>query len=201
MLTQNEKKVLRFLAVSLKEDYSINETAKKCGIFPNGAYKILTKFEKEGIVKKKQISHVHSYKLNFEIEKTMIVLELAFIPDALEGRIKLRAEDLQPLKAATKACILFGSYITAKQKPGDIDILFVLDKSNFNQFKQKLSKAQDIMPVKIQDIVQTREDLQQNLKKEDKIIKEALQNGIVLWGYDVIAGVVKNASGQAQEVL
>ncbi|MDI6737584.1 MAG: winged helix-turn-helix transcriptional regulator [Nanoarchaeota archaeon] len=193
-LTQNEKKVLRFLAASLNEDYSINEIAKKCGITPNGAYKLLAKLEKEGILKKKQIANIISYKLNFENEKAMLMLELSFAHDSLEGRIKLRNEDLEPLKAATKACILFGSYITAKQKPGDIDILFVLDKKSFNEFKQKLAQVQEIMPAKIQDVIQTEEDLQKNLKKGDKIIKEALQKGIVLWGYEVIAGVVKNAA-------
>ncbi len=197
MITANERKVLRFLAASQNEDYSINEIAKKCGITPNGAYKILTKLEMEGILKQKRIANINSYTLNFENDKTMRVLELAFIPDKLEGRVKIRAEDLQPMKAATKACILFGSYITAKQNPGDIDIVFVLEKSKFKEFKQKLAAVQELMPVRIQDVVQTTEDLQQNLKKRDKIIKEALQNGIALWGYDVIAGIVKNASKQA----
>ncbi len=195
-LTQNEKKALRLLAASRNEDYSINEIAKKCGITPNGAYKILIKLEREGVLKKRQIANIISYKLNFENEKAMLMLELSFLPDALEGRIKPRAEDLEPLKAATKACVLFGSYITAKQKPGDIDILFVLDKSQFQDYKKKLSNVQDIMPVKIQDVVQTDEDLQQNLKKGDVIVKEALQNGIVLWGYKTITEAVKNA-GQA----
>ncbi|MDD4877928.1 MAG: winged helix-turn-helix domain-containing protein [Candidatus Nanoarchaeia archaeon] len=195
-LTQNEKKVLRLLAASRNEDYSINEIAKQCGITPNGAYKILVKLEKEGILKKKQIANIIAYKLNFDNEKTMLMLELSFVPDILEGRVKLRAEDLEPLKAVAKACIVFGSYITPKQKPGDIDIMFILDKSQFQDYKKKLSNVQDIMPVKIQDVVQTDEDLQQNLKKGDVIVKEALQNGIVLWGYKTITEAVKNA-GQA----
>jgi len=196
-LTQNEKKVLRLLAASRNEDYSINEIAKRCGITPNGAYKLLAKLEKEGILKKKPIANISSYKLNFENEKARLMLELSFVPDNLEGRIKLRAEDLQPLKAATKACILFGSYITSKQKPGDIDIMFILDRSRFHEYKKKLSDSQEIMPVRIQDVVQTEEDFQQNLKKGDIIVKEALQKGIVLWGYGVIAGGVKNAAREA----
>lgn len=192
-LTQNEKKALRLLAASLNEDYSINEIAKRCGITPNGAYKLLIKLEREGILKKKPIANIISYKLNLENEKAGLMLELAFVHDSLEGRIKLRAEDLEPLKAVTKACILFGSYITSKQKPGDIDIMFVLDKSQFPEYKKKLSTVKDIMPVKMQDVVQTEEDLRQNLKKGDIIVKEALQKGIVLWGYEIIRKAVKNA--------
>ena len=115
MLTRNEKYVLRFLATS-RQEYSINEIAKVCSLTPNGAYKILKKLERAGILKAKQIANIKSYKLDFGNEKTQRVLELAFMHDALEGRIKLRAEDLYPLKEVTQACILFGSYITEKQK-------------------------------------------------------------------------------------
>ena len=48
ILTVNEKKLLRLLAVSIKEQ-SINEIAQKCELTPNGAYKILKKLEQEEI--------------------------------------------------------------------------------------------------------------------------------------------------------
>ena len=53
---------------------------------------------------------------------------------------------------------------------------------------------QDITPVKIQDVVQTIDDLKQNLKKDDPIIMTSLRTGMVLWGFDVIVEVIKNAS-------
>ena len=193
MFTRNEKRVLQFLATSLGKDHSINDVAKACGIAPNGAYKILIKLEKEGVLKVKKIANIKSYTLNFEHEKTARVLELALMPDALEGRIKARAGDLQLLKPLTQACVLFGSYITAKQKPGDLDILFVLKRTNFGKYKQALAKVQDIVPVKIQDVVQTSEDATQNLKKNDPIMTDALRHGVVLWGADVLVQVIKHA--------
>ena len=51
MLTRNEKKVLRLLLTAFDMEYSINNIAKECGLAPNGAYKILKKFEGEGILK------------------------------------------------------------------------------------------------------------------------------------------------------
>ena len=194
ILTVNEKRVLRFLAASTGKDYSINDIAKMCRLTPNGAHKLLTKLEKEGVMKAKAIANLKVYKLDFESEKTTLVLELAFMPDALEGRVKMRAEDLKPLKAATKACVLFGSYIATKKEPGDLDALFVLKRSNFEVYKQALAKVQDIAPVKIQDVVQTTDDLRQNLKKNDPIVTEALRNGVVLWGFDVLVQVIRNAS-------
>ena len=152
VLTKNQKKVLRLLAVSVNKDYSINDIAKIVGVAPNGAYKILKKFEKESILVVKEIANIRSYKLNFENENTTRWLELAF-SDTLEGRERLRAEDLQILKSVSKACVIFGSYITSKQKPSDLDVLFVLEKNTFDQYKKILMKVQDITPIKIQDII------------------------------------------------
>lgn len=192
ILTVNEKHVLRFLATSIGKDYSINEIARICQLTPNGAYKLLAKLEKEGVLKAKPIANLKAYHPDFENEKTARVLELAFMPDALDGRVKSRADDLKPLKAITQACIIFGSYITTKKEPGDLDILFILKRTNFEAYKTTLSRAQDITPIKIQDVVQTIDDARQNLKKGDPVVAGALCKGIVLWGQDIIIQVIKS---------
>lgn len=135
ILTENEKRVLRFLAAKPGMDYSINDVAKACGVTPNGAYKILRKLEKEGVLLAKQIANIKSYKPDFQNEKTARVYELAFMLDTLDDRVKLRLDDLKQLKAVTKACVLFGSYITTKQKPEDLDALFVVEKENFESYR------------------------------------------------------------------
>ena len=194
LLTMNERRVLRFLAANTGQDYSINELARLCALTPNGAYKLLTKLGKEGVLKSRPIANLTAYALDFENEKTARVLEIAFISDAFQGRVALRAEDLQPLRPVTKACIVFGSYITTKRSPGDLDVFFVLERKNFETYKFLLSRVQDLTPVKIQDVVQTMEDLEENIKKHDHIVGEALQKGIVLWGFDVLVRVIRNAS-------
>lgn len=191
ILTTKEKRVLRFLAISM-QDLSINDLAKACNLAPSGAHKVLKKLEKEGVVKAKNIANIISYKLDFKGDNTESVLHIAFVPSELEGRIKLRSQDLRPLKETTHVCILFGSYITTKEKPGDLDVLFVLEKTNFEAYKQALSKAKDLIPIKIQDVIQATEDLEQNLKKGDPVIVSILRNGIVLWGFDVLVQVIKN---------
>lgn len=191
MTTANEQKVIRFLASNVK-DLSINEIARKCKLTPNGAYKILKKFELEEIISPKRIANILSYKLDFNKLKTSRIVELAFIPSRLEGRIKQRDDDLQMLKEKTKICILFGSYISSKKEHGDLDILFVLDKKQFNDFKKNLAKIQDIVPIKIHDIIQTKEDLKQNIKKEDMIVLKSIREGIVLWGFEELVKIIKN---------
>jgi len=84
ILTNNERRLLRFLA-SARDDYSINELSRECKLTPKGAYKILKKFESEGIVKPKAISNIISYKLDFSNIKTARILELVFISDKLDG--------------------------------------------------------------------------------------------------------------------
>ena len=115
MLTLNEKKVLRLLLTSFDLDYSINQVAKQCKLAPNGAFKILKKFEEEGILKTKKIANIVSHKINFNGEKTMNILELALMPD-LKGRIKYRFDDFSELKEITKACIIFFEVILIQNK-------------------------------------------------------------------------------------
>ncbi len=162
------------------------------GISPNGAYKILKTFEKEGILEARAIAHIKSYRLLFENEHTARLLALAF-SDRLEGRAALRSQDLQRLKSVTKACVIFGSYITKKTKPEDLDVLFVLDKENFSQYKKQLASVQDITPVRIHDVIQTIEDLHQNLLKHDLIVIDSLREGVVLWGIDIVVRVIMDA--------
>ena len=192
ILTVNEKEILRFLASGIKHNKSMNEIAKECSVSPGGAFKILTKLKKEGILKSEQIANIKSYNIDFDSAKTRIILELALIPD-LEGRVKLRAEDFAPLQKVAKACVLFGSYASGKQNPGDLDVLFVLDKNNFVDYKKALSKVQQTTPVKIHDVIQTEDDLKANIRKKDKIVMEAIRKGVLLWGFDVIAEAVSSA--------
>ncbi|HLD54986.1 MAG TPA: nucleotidyltransferase domain-containing protein [Candidatus Nanoarchaeia archaeon] len=191
MITKNESKVLRMLLMAFGEEYSINRIAKVCGLSPNGALKTLRKFESQGILTVKKIANINSYKINFSNNKTKNILELALIPEIPE-KIKYRYDDLGPLKKITEIGIIFGSYITDKQKPTDIDLFFVLDKKNFNEYKTLSKKIYFTMPLKVQDVLQTKKDLKENILKKDKVIIEIFRKGIILWGYDKIIKFFEN---------
>lgn len=191
MLTKNQKKVLRLLFTAFDRQYSINNIAKECKLAPNGAYKILKKFEEEGILKAKHIANIKSYSINYDDEKTENILELA-LTSKLEGRIKYRLEDFKELKEITKACILFGSYMNLKKEPHDLDVLFVIDNENFKEYKRRLADVKDIVPAKIHDVLQTKKDLKNNIANKDKVILQILMKGVILWGRKTIINVVKN---------
>lgn len=192
MLTNNERKVLRLLLASPLEHFSVNQIARMCKLSPNGAYKILKKFELEGILNPVSIANIISYKLDFENPKTQRVLELALSPKQLSSRIKQRMEDLKPLKAAALACILFGSYATAKTLPNDLDVLFILDRKNYEKYSKLLNEIRAICPTKIHDVIQTKADFSTSIKDKNAAVISTVKEGIILWGEEIIVEVVKN---------
>ena len=194
MITTNEKKVLRFLLVNFAKDYSINEIAKRCSLAPNGAYEILKKFEEKGILSPKKISNVKSYKINFVSKEAIKLLELMLIPNYKEDKISYRYNDLKPLEEISSLCIIFGSYITQKEKPDDIDVLLVIKKENYRKYSKILEKVKRTLPIHLHDIIQTKEDLSKNIKKREKIILKAISEGLILWGHEFLIEVIKNVA-------
>ncbi len=192
MLTDNEKKVLRLLFANF-EDLSINRIAKLAKLSPNGAYKILKKFENEGILRLKQIANIKSYGLNFDNEKTGNILQLALIP-FLDGRIRSRFDDLKELKKITLACIIFGSYINLKKEPNDLDLLFIIKPKHYKTYKENSIKIFNTIPIKVQDVLQTEKDFKENIEKKDKVIIEILKTGKILWGQDIIINIIKEVN-------
>jgi len=165
------------------EDYSINYIAKQCNLTPNGTFKILKKFENLGVLKLKKVANINSYKINFTDNKTKSILELSLIPE-ISGKLKFRMEDLKPLKNITEICIIFGSYIDEKKQPNDLDIFFMIKKENFDKYKILSRKIYQTMPIKVQDVLQTKEDLNKNIINKDKVVMEIFRKGVILWGYD-----------------
>ena len=191
ILTENEKKVLRLLLAFYDTEFSINQIAKECGLSPNGALKILKKLEREQVLIPKKIANIKSYRINFMSEKADFILELALMPE-LDTKLMYRLKDFEELKQIAGACILFGSYLRQKNQPNDLDVLFVLDRKNYKGYKKQLENIKQIVPAKIHDIIQTEEDFKKNIKNKDKIINEILNKGVVLWGYKLIWGAVKD---------
>jgi hypothetical protein len=112
--------------------------------------------------------------------------------DEISGRLKFRMEDLNQLKNITEICIIFGSYIEEKKNPNDLDIFFAIKEKNFDEYKKLSKKIYQTIPIKVQDVLQTEEDLNKNIIKEDKVIIEILRKGIILWGQDKLIKIIEN---------
>lgn len=192
MITANEKKILRFLLANFNKDYSINEIAKHCDLAPNGAYETLKKFEVRGVLLFKKIANSKSYKINFENKEARKLLEIILIPDYQESKISYRYNDLKPLEEITQLGIIFGSYLT-KKEPNDLDILFVIKKADYKKYHPVLDKVKIVIPFKVHDVIQTKEDFKKNLQKRNKLTTKVLSEGAILWGQEFLVEVIKNA--------
>lgn len=177
--------------MAFNESYSINEIARKCNLSPNGALKILNKFEIEGILISRKIANIKSYQINFENEKTRNILELSLMSE-LERRLKFRSDDLNPLKKITISCIIFGSYTDSKKEPNDIDILFILEKSKFKEYRKISSEIFKTLPIKVHEVIQTEGDFIENIYKKDKVIINILRQGVIFWGHKLIIELIEN---------
>lgn len=194
MLTLNEKKVLKEILLSFGEGNSINTIAKKCKLSPNGAYKILVKFEEEGILKA-TISNIKSYRLDFDNPKTDSMIELSLIHET-NALLNNRVNDLKGLKETTEAGLAFGSYLKNPSKANDLDILLLLKKENFKRVQNSLEQARLVSPIKLHEILQTEEDIKKNIYIRDAVIFDIIKTGIILWGHKKIINVIKNVYKQ-----
>lgn len=191
--SQYEQKVLSFLTRHFTEKYSINQLAKRIGITPKGAYKLLKKLELQGIVIPQKLANAIFYHLNFASDLARKKAELSLFEEIELPYARAQAKDLERLRPLVLAAMLFGSVLRKGEKAGDIDVLTVIEKKNYKAFQDALGKLQKLKTKHIQTVLQTPRDLVNNLKKPDDVVLEILRTGKVLWGHDIIVNAIKHA--------
>ncbi len=185
VLTLNEQKLIAYLWRNYTQQLSINELSKRIYITPKGAYNILTKLEKIGIVTKNKIANASIYQFNYQSQKTKDIVEYALkSEESPNSYVKVIEKDLQPLKNITTTAILFGSILTKGLQAHDIDLFIIIDEKEMSSIYKKIKEFETISPKKIHLIIQTNVDMKKNLHKKDPVIIEILQKGHILWGYD-----------------
>ena len=104
---------------------------------------------------------------------------------------QLYKEIMSKVKISSFILILFGSYVKNEQtKASDIDLLFISNESNF---ESKIDEIISLIPLKIQVLVFTEEEfIRMKDAKKSNVIKEAIENNIVLYGIEAYYNI-KNA--------
>ncbi|MEK6922130.1 MAG: nucleotidyltransferase domain-containing protein [Nanoarchaeota archaeon] len=193
LVTENEAKLLDYLFRHYHEKLSINGLAKNVEITPKGAYKILKKFEADSLVVKEKIANAQIYTLHFANEKTeYLVKYMLKSAKAPNSYVKVLEQDLQILKEVVKGIIIFGSVLEKGMKAEDIDILVIIDKHKLNALKLKIKEFEMISPKKTHLVIQTINDIQRNLQKNDRVIAEILQKGYIIYGHSLFYEVIKD---------
>ena len=193
-LTKNEARAIDFLIRNFKEKNSINELGRKLDISPRGIYKILKKLENINVIIPERIGNAIYYRINLAEDSALKLAEFVLMPGILNPYAKVQAEDLKQLKGIAQSCILYGSVLSKGKEARDIDTLIVLEKKNFSKVNNMLNKIKNMKPKKIHEMVQTKEDLINNIKNGDKVILDIIKKGSILWGAEIIVEAIKNGS-------
>jgi len=199
-LSVNETRMVNYLVRHVNERNSINALAKAIAMSPNGTYKVLKKLEAAGIIIPEKFANAVMYRMNYANEQARKLAEYVLLERTLNAYAKLREEDLQQTKGPVLAAVLFGSVLHKGKEARDVDVLIVLEKSNFDEAAALLDKAQFRMPKKLHRVYQTPEDLVENLRKKDEVVEDILKTGAVLFGAEALVDVLKEISSQPHPV-
>lgn len=191
-ITKNEAKVVDFLLRNFSTHYNINQLSKGVKLSPRGAYKILKKLENNKILFSEKIGNNIIYKINFENDVSLDVCQFVLTEKKTTPYVQTWINDLQPLREITVMAVLFGSILTKEKQANDVDILLVFQKENLPKVQEQIKKINHIKSKKIHAIIQTREDLFNNIKKRDQALFEEIKTGLVLWGRNILVEAIKH---------
>lgn len=193
-LTNNEARAVSFLLRNFSERYSINALARELKLSPRGAYKIVKKLEKAGVLNPEAIGNAIYYHPNLDIEVGRKMAELVLSYVELNPYAMVQAKAFEKLKPYVLSAVLFGSVLTKAENAGDIDVLLVLEEKQFSDAHKVLLEIQRIKPKKISEMLQSKEDLARNIRKRDVPLLSAIRTGQVLWGSEIIVEGIRNGT-------
>lgn len=193
-LTKNEAVVIDFLTRNFSERNSINQLGRKLGLSPRGIYKILKNLEKRGAVKPEKIGNSTYYSMNLNDEAAVKLTEYVLAQGEQNSYARVQKENLEQLKDGVLACLLFGSVLKKGREAADIDVLLVLEKRDFAETCKKLEQLRALSPKIIHDIMMTRQDLINSIRKKDELVLGIIKLGKALWGAQIVVEAIKNGT-------
>lgn len=191
-ITNLEKSILLKIVKSVFVRYNSNNISKKLNVSRVGTYKAMKSLEKKGLLKSEVIGRAIFYNVDLSDEFVRKNIELLLMEESKQY-LKWK-EEFKELFDLVDIIILFGSVIQNESNANDIDLLLVFNKENNNKINDIISEKNKILIKKIHPIKQTKKDLIMNINNKDKIILSAIKNGIVLYGFEKILGVIENVS-------
>lgn len=192
--TLTEKKIVLRLIKDFKIDYNPSSIAKVIKISRVGAFKALNKLEAEGIVKGKNMGKARFYKINLNDEYALRNVETLLLEEARQ--YKKWNEEFKELYQFIDILIIFGSIIKNEEKAKDIDILIIFNKLNNNKINDFIKNKNEILTRNIHPIKQTITDLNENIRNSDRVILNALSEGVVLHGTSKLVELIKDVSSK-----
>lgn len=192
-LTPKENEVLLALFKDFSKDYNANSISKRAGITPRGALKILQHLKKLNLVLSKPFGKAVFYKVNLDDYYTLRVMETLLMAESREKAPRWLSE-FQELFKEVEIGLIFGSITRQPKEAKDIDLLLVFPQKKMKSVKNYIQEKNKILLKPIHPLMQSPEDIKNNLKKKDPVILSALSTGYVLSGYEQLLEVVKSVT-------
>ncbi len=186
-MPEKEKEIVLLLAKDFTTDYNAQSLSKHVGMSPRGALKALRALEKLEIVKGKRVGKAIIYKPTFN-EYARKLLPVFLFEEAQTKALRW-VKEFEHFKV--KALILFGSVLRGKGH-NDIDLMMLVELKDYDKVNKQVEEKNVILVKPIHPVWQTRDDLEKNIRKPDKVILEILKTGVVLKGHEIIAEVLAN---------
>ena len=192
-ITPSEVKLLLKIFKDFSHNYNANSISKETSITSRGALKMLKKLSSQNILISKQLGKAVFYKINFENNYALKLIETLLIAESKE-KAERWINELEEVFRHTESVILFGSIIKNEKKAREIDVILVLNKKKYKEISNFIERKNKILFKKIHEIPQTINDLKENLQKNNKALIDAIKEGYVLHGQDKIIKVIKNVT-------
>jgi len=186
-----EKDVVLHLFKDFTHDYNSNTLSHLLNKSRVGTLKALKAMEEDGILKSKALGKAFFFKVNLAERYSRKNVETLLMEEARKHSRWL--EELNKLFDHTHLVILFGSILRSSEAK-DIDLLIVYDQKNNEKINKIINDKNQILLKKIHPIKQTREDLKKNIEKQDKVVLNAIKEGIVLHGYETLIEIIEDAT-------
>jgi predicted nucleotidyltransferase len=191
-LTNLEQETLLKLFKEPYEEYNSNNLAISVGKSRIGVSKALNSLEKNNLVTGKILGKAKFYKINYNDEYARKTIELLLMDESKKyPKWKDEFKEFQ-----VKILVIFGSIIKNEKEAQDIDILIVYNEKDNEQINKIIKEKNSILTKKIHPIKQTYEDIKNNILKKDKILINAIKDGIVLKGQEEIVRLMQDVTSK-----
>ena len=166
-LSDNEFSVLSFLVRDFAERLTIRNMAQRLNFSAAGVFNILKKLEKQNIVKGEKLGTGLFYSINFENKIAVHLAEIVLLYS--DEKILMNTEQFRQAKAA------------------------IFDKKNLLLIMDNVTVLNLNIP-NINVISRTEEEFSDLLKRKDPESLQILKKGIVLFGEEKVADIIKNCA-------
>ena len=188
----SEMKFILTLLKSPEIEYNSNNIAGAVGISAVGVLKIARKLEKENILTSRKIGKANIYRVNLDSDYARQYIKYLLKREAEKAPpyVRVWIKELKKIKSSD-GVILFGSVLRKGEEARDIDALVIVNQKSFKKVKKEIEEINFINLKKVHPIYQTKEDIEQHIKKRQAVVLSALK-GMFIFGEDIFLEVLSS---------